>query len=449
MLAFLLLAGAATAPAWPLHAAQEAQCADGKCVYRLTPQQLVAKAEELVLARRFDEARPLLEALEQAPGVTLQRRFLTGYIAVETGDPETAIREFRAILADDPEQTRVRLELARALLMTGKEAAADHHFRLAEEDRDLPQEILRTVRNARGVIRSQRRWNATVDFGLAPDSNINGATDAEVIDFHIGPITIPLQLDQDARRRTGIGQVASLSGDVRLPVGTGVSLLIDAYGQGTNYPGKTFDDYSVQIGAGPELRLDETATVSVQSVAQHRWYGGRLAVRQFGLKAGFQKVLDQGQRIGLQLDGRRTQSGFADAYSGWQFASYAIYERVVRRSFIASATIYLRRDQLESEVYSSTDYGVELGIGGELPFGINAGLSGGIGRALFDAPNFRLSLEKREDLRLNGRAYAGLRSVRLWGFSPSITYTFAHNDTNYDLYTTSRHRLRFNLARYF
>ena len=429
--------------------AANGECAEGRCTIRLTPEQLLAQAERLVQERRFDEARPLVAALGQAPGFALQHRFLTGFIAVETGNPEEAIRQFRAILADDPAQTRVRLELARALLMTGKEAAADHHFRLAENDAALPEDIVRTIRNARGVIRSQRMWNFTLDLGLAPDTNINSATDAETIDFRFGPLVIPLELDDQARRQSGVGQLAAFSGEARLPVGPNLFLLVDGYGQGANYRGDDFDDFTAQLAAGPEFRLDDRTSLSVQALGQQRWYGGDVATRQVGAKAAFQRVLNQGQRIGLQLDVRRTFSGFSEAYDGWQFAGYATVEQVVHRSFIASATAYLRRDLLQAEIYSSTDYGVELGIGGELPMGINAGLSGGIGRARFDAPFAVFSEAVRQDWRFNARAYAGLRSVRVLGFSPSVTYTFARTDTNYALYETSRHRLRFNLARYF
>jgi hypothetical protein len=43
----------------------------------------------------------------------------------------------------------------------------------------------------------------------------------------------------------------------------------------------------------------------------------------------------------------------------------------------------------------------------------------------------------------------GLRSVRVLGFSPSVTYSFARNASNIGLYDTTRHRFQFELARYF
>ena len=107
LIAVLLLAGAGS-----VAHAQTAPCATESCELRLTPAQLLTSAERLVTLRRFDEARPLIEALKLAPGYKLQTRFLTGFIAAETGDFRAAADQYKAILADDPDQTRVRLEVS-------------------------------------------------------------------------------------------------------------------------------------------------------------------------------------------------------------------------------------------------------------------------------------------------------------------------------------------------
>ena len=68
-------------------------------------------------------------------------------------------------------------------------------------------------------------------------------------------------------------------------------------------------------------------------------------------------------------------------------------------------------------------------------------------RALFDAPY--LSRDPRQDWRFNARAYVGARSLRVLGFSPSVTYTYNRIDSTLGLYKTERHRVAFGLARYF
>jgi len=162
-------------------ASNEARCdTAGQCHFQITPQQLLAKAEALVHEKKYDAALPLIKALGQVPSLKMQQQFLAGYIAVETGDLKGAIKKFRSILNDNPGQTRVRLELARTYLLSGKEGSADYHFRLAQNDDNLPDEIARTIRNTRSILRDQRVWRFSFDFGFAPDTNINGATNAEI-----------------------------------------------------------------------------------------------------------------------------------------------------------------------------------------------------------------------------------------------------------------------------
>lgn len=430
--------------------------ASGTCRFQVTPAQLLAKAEALVHAKQYDRALPLVEALGQVPDLRMQQQFLAGYIAVETGDLKQAIKTFRSILDDNPGQTRVRLELARTYLMNGKEASADYHFRLAQNDDNLPDEIARTIRNTRSILRDQRVWRFSFDFGFAPDTNINGATNAETIDVNFGAI-FPilgdargeLELDENARQKSGIGQIAGFSGGVRLKASDKLAFLFDADSKVINYKGTAADDIVGQIAAGPEFRIARYASVSVQAVGQQRWYGGRLATREYGARVGLQTALSQGQRVGIELDGRRTESKLSDSYSGWQLGANATYEHLIGKSLIASASIFARRDLLESDGYSSLNYGLNLGIGGELPFGLNAGISGSISRSTFDEALEFYSTEKRQDWRSFARAYIGSRQVKVLGFSPSIDYNYSRVDSNYDLYQMNRHRVNFKFAKFF
>jgi outer membrane protein len=446
----LLAASAATSPAAPADVMTSCDAA-GACTARMTGDALLAAAERLVLARQFDAARPLIAALENVPGREMERRFLAGYVAVETGDVKEAIHQFRAILASQPRQTRVRMELARALMIAGDQSAADHHLRLASQDRELPPEIAATIRSARGVIRDQRAWHFSFDFGFAPDSNINNATSAEQVDVLVSPNTRrTFTLNDDARAKSAVGVTGSFSGGVRLKSSDKTAWLVDADGQFTHYDNDDFDDYMVQLAAGPEFKLSPKTNVTVQAVGLQRWFGGRTAQQQVGVKSGLQTDLDKGERLGAQFDVRHTASSFGSAYDGWQYGAYGTYERVIARSMVASASLFIRRESLESGTPSNTEAGFNLGVGGELKHGVNAGLSGGLSYARYDDPQIVFSMtDARHDLRGTVRAYVGSRAIRILGFSPSITYTFTHVGSNYAFYDSDRHRIRFALAHYF
>jgi len=441
----LVATATATAPASVI----TPTCAGGQCGYRLTAVQMVALAEQLVSQKKYDEARPLVAALRGVPGMSLPYNFLEGLIAIDTGAPKAAEHSFRAILKTDPKQTRVRLELARALMMQGKFVAADYHLRLAQNDETLPQDIARQIANARSVIRSNRKFRFGFDFGLAPDTNINSATAAETVDVNFGEFQLPLELDKAARRRSGVGMTATAYAGLRLPMRETVALVADADVAATNYRGKDVDDYMVQFAAGPELAASEATSLSLQGVTLYRWYGGKIAARQFGAKAGVQHSLSRDKRLAFQLDGRRNESKINSGYNGWQLSANASYEQVVAKSAIASASVYARREMLDFDAYSNTTAGISLGIGGELPLGINAGLSGGVSRAKYDKPQLFFSADKRKDWRYQARAYVGLRQLSFMNLSPSIEYQYARIDSNYAINRSQRHRVQFKLARYF
>jgi len=216
-----------------------------------------------------------------------------------------------------------------------------------------------------------------------------------------------------------------------------------------NYEGGNLDDYTIQVAGGPELRLEEGRTLTLQAIALNRWYGGDTAARQFGARATLQQEIGRDKRVAFQLDGRHNVSEINPGFDGWQVAANLTYEQVVERSAIVSASLIGRREFDAVEAYSNTTLGVSGGIGGELPLGINAGFSGGATWSRFDEPQEFFSFEHREDWRLQGRAYAGLRNVRVAGFSPSAEYQYIRVDSNYPLYASDRHRIQFKLARFF
>jgi len=437
------------AAAAPATAASPGECTGGICRVRLTPAELLAAAERLVQAGRLAEAQPLIDALRQAPGFGFQARFLTGYVAAKQGRWSAAADAYMAILADDPAQTRVRLELARAFMAMGQTGRADRQFAIAERAPDLSPEIARTIRSVRNTIRANRRWQLDVTAGIAPDTNINNATAADQVTVMLGDTPVPLQLDQAARRRSGLGATARVSGSLRLPLASGLAAIADLDANGTVYRDDAYDTHVVQVAAGAEHQLSPATRVSLQAVGAQRWFGGPVVSRQIGARAGAQAVLDPKRRLGFQLDARHTDALFNGAYSGWQYGAYLTFEQAVTGALVLSAGPYLRRDALKADGLSSVEVGGTLGIGGELPAGMNVGLSAGAARTVFDAPLPFFSADARRDWQLFGRATLGNRKLRVAGLSPQLSWQVTRVASSYAFYTTIRSRFELTLARYF
>lgn len=449
MRAKVLTLAIACAAATPAAAEPDRVCANGTCRVTLTPPQLLAAAERLVGERHYAEAMPLVDALRLAPGFKLQTGFLTGLIAARSGDYHRAVEQFTAILADDPRQTRVRLELAQALIALKKTASADRQLRIAQQDADLPQQIARTIRSARDTIRSGRAWRLDFNVGIAPDTNINNATTARSITVMLGDEAFQAELNDEAKARSGVGQTAQVAAGLRLPIARDVSALAELDANGTNYGGTRFDDYAVQAAAGAEYRLTPTSSVSLEGVYAHRWYGGRATTEQAGVRTGGQMALGQRDRFGYQIDVRHARAFFDRGYDGWQGGVYGTLEHAVTRTIVASAGPFVRRDWLREAAFSNIEYGGNVGIGGELRHGFNVGVGLGVSRAVFDAPLPIFDARPRRDTRLVLRTTLGNRKLRAFGFSPQVNWTYNRIESSLGLYSINRSRFELTLARYF
>ncbi|MBY9064266.1 surface lipoprotein assembly modifier [Sphingomonas yunnanensis] len=415
----------------------------------MTPTQLLGAAERLVTEGRYAEAKPLVDVLRQAPELRFQSAFLHGLIASRTGDYATAADQFMAILANDPRQTRVRLELAQAFMALKKTASADRQLRIAQQDADLPQQVARTIRIARDTIRSGRAWRLDINLGLAPDTNINNATSARSVTILLGDDAYSADLSKDAKATSGLGATAQLSTGLRLPISDKISALVEIDANGTDYSGKRFDDFSVQSAAGAEYRVTATRSVSLEGTYARRWFGGRSIIQQYGARIGSQMTLGRADRLGLQIDLRRNRAFYDSGYDGWQGGVYATFEHALTRTIVASIGPFVRREWLHEDAFSNREFGGNVGIGGELPRGFNVGASVGVSRAIYDAALPLFDPKPRLDNRAVFRATVGNRMLRLHGFSPQVNWTHNRIDSSLGLYSITRSRWEVTLARYF
>ncbi len=428
----------------------DASCAPGgKCAVKLGGKQVVHQAETLVRAGEYEQAQPWLNMLAIAPEFFLEYHFLSGYAAKHQGKLAEAETHFRTILDRDPNQTRVRLELAEILFAKGDREAAAYHLKLVEQSSDIPEDVRGTVRSARSAIRDQRAWRFSFNFGIAPDTNINNATDNETVNVNLGFAEFEAALNDDARAKSGIGATADMSAGYRLALGETSSLLVEADAAITEYKGQLADDYQLKIAIGPEVRLSKNTVVALQGTAQQRWFAGDALARSFGAKLDVQQSLNRASALALSIDGEKQNFLQQNSYDAWNYGTALSYERGISKNFRLSVTGFARRNDASAKNNSYRSFGAAVGLGGELPYGFNIGASVTYIRSEYDAPTYIYSNAKRKDDRLSARTSLGNRSVKLLGFSPSVEYSYNRNDSNYSIYQSDRHRAEFKLARYF
>lgn len=288
----------------------------------------------------------------------------------------------------------------------------------------------------------------TLDASITGDSNVTNATDRRevAVDYGTGPLPVPL--DPNLREKSGLGVGLSASGTVKLPIADGVDLAFGAEGYVLEYDGARGDDSSLLGAGGVEVQAGG-GRGSLQVIAFERWYGGVSAMEGFGLRGSWRQDVGQGRHLALFLDARRYDSGYGRAFGGNQASAYLTFDSPLARSLTGAGGVYVRRDDLREDSFSSTETGAYASLTRYLGPHFTGGVSGGVSRAVFDAPILYLSPDARRDWRSYASLWLTTRKPLALGLYPSLTYTYNRTSSSIGFYDSDRHRLRLGFSRSF
>lgn len=374
------------------------------------------------------------------PGI--QREFVDGMNAYAAGDYRRAEGDFRRILDRDPRLLRVRLELARTLFMEKKDDQADYHFRLASAEHP-PAQVSRNIVRFREAIRGRRSWRFNVDFGFAPDSNINSATDKQTVDIY----GLPFQLDPSARARSGTGIFAGGDASVRLNRFGGVPIYLGAYGQWTHYRAHNFDDAYGGAEIGPELKL-AGGRLRATATGLKRWYGGRVLVTSLGTHLDYEKLVGDKWTVGGTLLVRRNDYARRRDVDGWDAEARISANRPLGRTALGSVYIGVERNFANDRGQAFWRERAGIGIIKEIGWGLRAQIAMDLAHQLGDGPLAPFGSIRRDWL-LQGSVGVYKREWNVGGFAPSLSLTVTRNFSTLSLYQQQRVRGEIRLTRAF
>lgn len=291
-------------------------------------------------------------------------------------------------------------------------------------------------------------WTLGIDASVLADSNVTNGSDSETVLIDTGAGILPVPLDPAVRAKSGIGFGMSAVGGLRLAVDEGVNLAADAEAYALEYEGPRSDDAGILLAGGAELSGGGDSAL-VQLIAFERWYGGISAYQGYGVRGRFRHKLGEGQNVGLSVEGRIFESDYGEEYGGRQASGYLTYESVLNADLSGSTGIFARREWLESDSYSSFEYGAFAGLTHSLNDELAIGFSVGLSRLTFDGAVAALSPDPRSDWRSYGSLYLMARKPVALGLFPSLTYSYNRTDSSIDFFRSDRHRLRLGIARNF
>jgi outer membrane protein len=417
---------------------------DGRSLTGLTAAQLFDIADQARMAGRNADAEAIYKALSNDPAIETrsEARFRLGLMLADEKRLTDAALAFRAILDEQPQAARVRLELARVLTAMGDEGGARAQLRQAQAS-GLPPEVAVVVDRFQAALRSTKTFGGNFEAALAPDSNINRATDAKTLDTVIAPLT----LSDNARQQSGVG--AHLSGQIfaRERLNQRLSLVPRLSGDGVFYKHGDFDDVSgsAQLGlewqAGTKDRLQPSAGIT------WRYYGGHPYART--LTSDMQWLHSIGRRAQLETTFSFGSSNYSlntlqngDLYS----LGVSLQRALSARSGIAVTLSGLRQ--------TAADPGYATASGGATLLGwrdiSKTTLFAHVTTRRLEA-DARLSLftDRRKEWFLQAGLGGTFRQIEIAGFSPVVRVSYERNISTVGIYDYHRINVDFGIARAF
>jgi hypothetical protein len=409
----------------------------------LSAIDVFALADRARAEGRIGDAITFYDALshDQNADVRAEARFRKGMMLASLKRYREAAVAFRRLLDEKPNAARVRLELARVLALMGDESAARRELRQAEAA-GLPPEVALAVGQFDQALRSHKRFGGSVEVALAPDSNINRATEARVLDTIIAPLT----LSSDARKQSGIGVHVSGQGYAKFGLGSGLSLVPRVSALAMLYRKSEFTDISSSALIGLEWQgKQDRLTPSIGET--RRWYGGKPYDRTDAFSLDWLHAL--GKRAQLVVSGSASRADYQlnDLQDGSIYALSASLERALSSRAGISVTASGIRQTARDPGYATTSGGLTV-VGWREAGRTTLFTSGTVQRTEGDAALFLFG-DRRREWFFSARAGATFRQLTIHGLAPYVRVSFERNRSSLQLYDYGRVATEFGLTRAF
>jgi len=400
-------------------------------------------ADRARTAGRVDDAITFYDALARDPDpkIRAEARFRKGMMLADARRYRDAAIAFRALLDEQPDAARVRLELARVLALMGDESGARRQLRQAEAG-GLPPDVAVTVGQFDRVLRSHKNFGGTFEIALAPDSNVNRATQARVLDTIIAPLT----LSEDARAQSGVGVHLAGQTYARFGIANGVSLVPRLSGLGNLYRDGAFDDVSGSALIGFEWQRTHSR-ISASAGRTWRWYGGHAYAHTDAASLNWLHSL--GRRAQLIAAASISKVTYArnDLQNGRIYDVNLTVERALSARSGLSVSASATRQTARDPGYATAAGGVTL-VGWREAGRTTLFASGGLRRTEGDTALF-LYGERRREWLATARAGATFRGIQAYGFAPFVRMSYERNQSSLQLYDYRRLAGEFGITRAF
>ena len=364
---------------------------------------------------------------------------------------DKAIAAFRIILVNRPELIRVRLELARTFFLKGQDGLARRHFELVLAG-GVPLPVAANIHAFLNVMRARKRWTGYFGAAIAPDSNLNAASESEIIYIDTVFGRLPFQREGDFGAQSGLGFSVWGGGEYQQPLSERLRLRVGADLAQREYGGSDFDQTFLAVYAGPRWLAGPITEFSLLATANRQWLGGRPFVDETGVRLELDRRLTprlwvRGTAAYRERDNRHRD--FLDGPVVDFAASFAWTAAPVLRVHVM---VGYERDHAASEHWRNLSRWVRVGASLALPLGFTLGTSAQMRRTYYEGSGeVHLTLDGRRRLDRTRTFSVSIlnRALTLFGFSPQLALINEARQTNAQAQDYDRNRAELRFVRQF
>ena len=429
----------------------------------LSSDARVNRARRLLKRNRFPAALEILRPLAPDHPDQTDVRFLLGLSASRGSQDrgledeqrlallDEAIAAFRSILIRHPELVRVRLELALAFYLKQEDALAREHFERALVGRP-PEALVSNINQFLNVMRGRRRWRGYFGFSLAPDTNINAASDAAVIYIN----GLPFRRGVGQQASSDIGVVGWGGGEYQFPLAARWRLRTGFDLNHREYKGGRFDQTYAGVYVGPRWLISRNTEMSLLASSNQRWWGGSPFNYDFGAR------LEVEHRVyaGLWLSGRASWQDRKYQQQQQRFLEGPLMVFSLGASYVLFPTVQVNtlvgyiQQEAKAHRWNSAGYWTRVGTNVALPWGFTVGLSGEFRWTDYESGwhpfvDDDTNTTPREDQTRILQATLLNRAITVFGFSPQIAFSNQLRESNAQLFDFKRNLVEMRWVRQF
>ena len=358
------------------------------------------------------------------------------------GLPRQAAERFEAILVRRPGLTRVRLELARAYYLTGRDDKAKYHFGRSM-GHNLPSSVEATVEGFLRRIDARKRWSVSVSAAILPETNPARRTESEEV--RIG--NVPFRLDEDARSSSGVGELVAGGVSFSPVIVDDLRAAFAASGAAKLHDRSDWNDISLSGDIGLTL-LSDRGSVSGGLRLGRRWLGGDPDNRNLGPWARLGMRLSNSTRLDMDISALHRKHDTRTFLDGWRIAVRPALRYTLDAQTLIEAEPTIEVASARTEHNGSR----QIGFGVTASRAFDGGFSASVNPA-FHARRYKdrhpLFGRQRVDLGVRIGVRVLHRSVQYAGFAPYVGYSFERTRSNIQIYGYRNHGAIFGVTRSF